>query len=69
MIRIHNFPRGARGLRVYWQCEEMSLPYQLEAVSFPPSEDFRALHPLGPVPFLPGAAGRPSGVSTRGQGA
>ena len=52
MIRIHNFPRGARGLRVVWQCEEMGLPYELAAVSFPPSEAFRALHPLGSVPFL-----------------
>ena len=52
MIKIHNFPRGARGLRVVWQCEEMGLPYQLEAVTFPPSEGFRALHPLGSVPFL-----------------
>jgi hypothetical protein len=33
-IRIHNFPRGARGLRVMWQCEEMGLPYRVEAVSF-----------------------------------
>ena len=52
MIRIHNFPRGARGLRVVWQCEEMGLRYEWAAVSFPPSEAFRALHPLGSVPFL-----------------
>ena len=52
MIRIHNFPRGARGLRLVWQCEEMGLPYELAAVSFPPSEAFRALHTLGSVPFL-----------------
>jgi hypothetical protein len=38
MIRIHNFARGARGMRVFWQCEEMGLPYQVETVSFPPSE-------------------------------
>jgi glutathione S-transferase len=52
VIRIHNFARGARGLRVFWQCEEMALPYQVETVSFPPSEAYRALHPLGSVPFL-----------------
>ena len=27
MIKIHNFARGARGVRVFWQCEEMGLPY------------------------------------------
>jgi glutathione S-transferase len=52
MIRIHNFARGARGLRVAWQCEEMGLPYEVETVSFPPSEAYRALNPLGTVPFL-----------------
>src|SRR5262245_31922443 len=52
MIRIHNFARGGRGLRVFWQCEEMGLPYQRETVSFPPSEAYRALNPLGTVPFL-----------------
>ena len=43
MIKIHNFPRGARGLRVMWQCEEMGLPYQVEQVSFPTSAAYRAL--------------------------
>jgi len=52
MIRIHNFARGGRGLRVLWQCEEMGLPYRLEIVSFPTSEAYRALNPLGTVPFL-----------------
>jgi glutathione S-transferase len=52
MIRIYNFARGARGLRGFWQCEEMGLPYQVEMVSFPPSEAYRALNPLGSVPFL-----------------
>jgi glutathione S-transferase len=52
MIKIHNFARGVRGLRLMWQCEEMALPYQVEMVSFPPSAAFRALHPLGSVPFL-----------------
>ncbi|WP_437964146.1 glutathione S-transferase family protein [Sorangium sp. So ce260] len=52
MIKVYNFARGARGLRVMWQCEEMGLPYQVEMVSFPPSEAYRALNPLGNVPFL-----------------
>ena len=29
MIKIHNFARGLRGVRVFWVCEEMSLPYQV----------------------------------------
>jgi glutathione S-transferase len=52
MIRIHNFPRGARGLRVMWLCEQMSLPYEVGLVSFPPSDAYRTLHRLGSVPFL-----------------
>ncbi|AUX46435.1 glutathione S-transferase [Sorangium cellulosum] len=52
MITIYNFARGARGLRAMWQCEEMGLPYQVETVSYPPSEAYRALNPLGSVPFL-----------------
>ena len=52
MIRIHNFARGARGLRVMWQCEEMNLPYEVELVGYPPSNAYRSLHPLGSVPFL-----------------
>ena len=52
MIRIHNFPRGARGVRLFWQCEEMGLAYEAEAVTFPPAATYRALNPLGNVPFL-----------------
>jgi glutathione S-transferase len=52
MIKVHNFARGGRGLRVMWQCEEMGLPYQVETVTYPPSEAYRALNPLGTVPFL-----------------
>ena len=52
MIRIYNFPRGARGIRATWLCEEMGLPYQVEPVSFPATEAYRALNPLGSVPFL-----------------
>jgi glutathione S-transferase len=52
MMTIHNFARGARGLRVIWQCEEMGLPYAVLNHSFPVSADYRALNPLGTVPFL-----------------
>ncbi|MFS8067143.1 MAG: glutathione S-transferase family protein [Byssovorax sp.] len=63
MIRIHNFARGARGLRAIWQCEEMGLPYQVETVSFPPSDAYRALNPLGTVPFLEDEGGVAMGES------
>jgi len=52
MIKIHNFARGLRGVRVFWVCEEMGLPYQVGTVTFPPSAEYLALHPLGSVPFL-----------------
>lgn len=52
MLRIYNFARGARGLRVMWQCEEMGLPYTVERVTYPVSEDYRVRHPLCSVPFL-----------------
>jgi glutathione S-transferase len=52
MIRVHNFARGARGVRVFWLCEEMGLPYQTATVTFPPSAGYLVLNPLGSVPFL-----------------
>jgi glutathione S-transferase len=52
VITIHNFAHGVRGLRVAWQCEEMGLPYGFEPVTYPPSDEYRALHPLGNVPLL-----------------
>ena len=52
MIHIHNFPRGARGVRVFWVCEEMGVPYETSPVTFPPSAEYLALNPLGSVPFL-----------------
>jgi glutathione S-transferase len=52
MIKIHNFARGARGLRLMWQCEEMGVPYELVTVPYPPSDAYRALNPMGTVPFL-----------------
>jgi glutathione S-transferase len=52
MMKIHNFARGARGQRVMWLCEEMGLPYTVQNHSFPVAADYRALNPLGTVPFL-----------------
>jgi glutathione S-transferase len=57
VITIYNFPRGARGIRVFWVCEEMGLPYRVEAVAYPPSEAFRARNSLGTVPFLEDSGG------------
>ena len=58
MIRIHNFPRGARGLRAGWVCAEMSLAYEYAPVGYPPSATFVALNPLGTVPVLEDGAAR-----------
>jgi glutathione S-transferase len=52
MITIHNFARGARGVRVFWTCEEMGLPYEVATVTYPPSAAYLKLNPLGAVPFL-----------------
>lgn len=52
MIRIHNFDRGARGLRAIWLCEEMGLDYEVAFLAFPPGDAYRSLHTLGSVPFL-----------------
>jgi len=57
MLRIHNFARGARGQRVMWLCEEMGLPYCVENHTFPVSAAYRALNPLGTVPFLEDTGG------------
>ena len=51
-MKIHNFARGARGQRVMWLCEEMGLAYAVQNHSFPVGADYRALNPLGTVPFL-----------------
>lgn len=52
MITIHNFPGGARGVRLIWQCEEMGLAYRCSPVTFPPNEAYRALNRFGNVPFI-----------------
>lgn len=48
MIRIHNFPRGARA---FWVCEE-GAPYETASVTFPPGEVYLPLNPPGSAPFL-----------------
>jgi hypothetical protein len=57
MMKIYNFARGARGQRVMWLCEEMGLSYAVQNLSFPVATDYRALNPLGTVPFLEDAGG------------
>ncbi len=52
MIKVYNFARGARGVRIFWQCEEMGLPYEVKVIPFPFPDDYRALNPAGGVPFL-----------------
>lgn len=49
---IYDFPRGARGLRAGWLCEEMGLDYDFRPVSFPPDDAYRAIDPMGRVPRL-----------------
>lgn len=51
MIRIHHYPKS-RSMRILWQCEEMGLPYEVAPVTFPVSEAYRKLNPIGAVPFL-----------------
>jgi glutathione S-transferase len=51
MIRIHHFPR-TRSLRIIWQCEEMGLPYETVAENFPVTDQYRALNPIGAMPYL-----------------
>jgi len=52
MITIYDFAHGARGLRVAWLCEEMSLPHAFAPLSFPTDQRYRALNPFGTAPFL-----------------
>ena len=52
MIKIYDFPHGARGLRVAWLCEEMGLAHTFVPVGFPPDISYRELNPFGTVPFL-----------------
>jgi glutathione S-transferase len=52
VIKIYDFPHGARGLRAAWLCEEMGLAHTFMPVGFPPDDSYRALNPFGTVPFL-----------------
>ncbi len=53
MIKIYDFPHGARGPRVAWLlCEEMGLALTFVPVSFPPDKSYRAPNAFGTVPFL-----------------
>ena len=54
MLKIHNFARGGRGLRVAWLCEEMGLDYEVVNHPFPVPDSYLALNPLGTVPYLGG---------------
>jgi glutathione S-transferase len=51
-LKVHNFAGGARGLRVMWLCEEMGLAYNVQLHEYPVSPAYRALNPLGTLPFL-----------------
>jgi glutathione S-transferase len=52
VIKIYDFPHGARGLRAAWLCEEMGLAHTFVPVGFPPDKSYRELNPFGTVPFL-----------------
>ena len=46
---------NARSLRVLWLLEELSLPYELHVVEFPPRQHpagYLAINPQGTVPYL-----------------
>lgn len=55
MLTIYHVP-GTRGVRAIWLCEELSIPYEVDAVDFSPefrsSAQWRALNPVGKVPVL-----------------
>ena len=55
MLTIYHVP-GTRGVRAIWLCEELALPYTVEAVDFSPefraSDSWRAMNPVGKVPVL-----------------
>ena len=54
MIRLYHCP-DARSFRALWALEELSLPYELELMPFPPRSrvpGYRDLNPLGTVPVL-----------------
>jgi glutathione S-transferase len=47
--------KGARSVRPLWTLEEMSIPYELESMKFPPRffrENYLDINPLGTVPCM-----------------
>ena len=55
MLKLHHAPNSRSG-RIVWLLEELSLPYDLNAMEFHPkflkSDEHRGRHPLGRVPVL-----------------
>ena len=55
MLKVHYAPQS-RASRVVWLLEELGLPYELNRMSFSPTDlkspEHRARHPLGRVPVL-----------------
>ena len=55
MLKLHHAPRS-RSLRIVWLMAELGLDYELNQMSFHPSDlksdEHRARHPLGRVPVL-----------------
>jgi len=55
VIKIYHVP-GTRSLRVIWACEELNVPYEIEAISFAPefreSPEWRKINPVGKVPAM-----------------
>jgi glutathione S-transferase len=63
MIKIYNFWRGIRGVRVAWQCEEMALGYEAVGFDYPAPAEHRAKYPPGSLPFLEDQGGVAIGES------
>lgn len=51
MIKIYHVP-NSRSCRVIWLMEELEEPYELETVTFPLDDAFRALSPTASVPAI-----------------
>lgn len=54
MIELYHCP-GTRSFRALWALEELTIPYKLHALPFPPRQlkpNFLTLNPLGTVPLL-----------------
>ena len=51
MIKIYHVP-NSRSVRVIWLMEEMEEPYDVETITFPPDDAFRAISPTASVPTI-----------------